>query len=221
MYGQPDGVQLNVYSGDNTGRNTVSLNLSAPDFVTLRRQHPREVNEHLRPLLRELRLEGVFAVEPTTAWQVFADEWKGNNDVAGQITGLLGDLEGDEYPQREKARQALRKLGPDAALVIYRMNRTGLTPEQNCQLDTVLAVHSTLSRADAARMLVDVDFLLDCLYSDDAEIRAVALKHLRQVTGREIALDAAADDYNARVTRVEALRAEFSPKSPTTRKTKG
>jgi hypothetical protein len=193
--------------------------LSAPDFVTLRRQHPREVNEHLRPLLRELRLESVFAVDPTTAWQVFADEWKGNADVAGQVKGLLGDLEGDEYPRREKARQALKRLGPDAALVIYRMDRSGLTPEQNCQLDTVLAVHSTLSRAEAHRMLVDVDFLLDCLYSDDADIRAVAIKHLEQVTKREIKLDAAADDYNARVARVEALRGEFSPKA-TTRRTK-
>jgi hypothetical protein len=215
IYGQPDGVQLNVYAGDNAGRMNVSVNLQAADFVSLRRKYPREVNEHLRPMLRDLKLENVFAVDPTTAWQVFNDEWKGNAAVAAQVKSLLDGLERDAYADRERARQAIRKLGPDAALEIYRMDRADLSPEQNCQLDAVVAAHVSMSRAEAAKMADDVDFLLDCLYSDDATIRAVSLKHLERVTRKNLGFDPA-EEYNARVVRVEALRAELSPKKPAT-----
>lgn len=209
MYGQADGVQLNVYASDNTGRNATNANLAEPDFATLRRKHPREVDQHLRPMMRELKLESLFSVDPMTAWQVFADEWKGNDAVAAQIKALLPDLELDSYPKREAARQAIQKLGPDAALVIYRMDRKGLTPEQNSQLDAVLSAHSFLSRPEAHRLLTDTDFLLDCMYSDQADIRALAAKHLGQTLNREVVFDPK-DDYDARVNRVEVLRNEIA-----------
>src|SRR5439155_15500094 len=109
MFGQPDGIQLNVYGGDNTGRINVSINLSEPDFATLRRKHPREVDQHLRPLLRELKLQNLFAVEPIMACQVFSQDWRGNPAVAARITTLLPEMEADDYHQREAARQELRK----------------------------------------------------------------------------------------------------------------
>ena len=219
MYGQADGIQLNVYGGDNTGRMTTSSNINEPDFMTLRRKHPREVDQHLRPMMRELKLESLFSVDPMTAWQVFSDEWKGNQTVADQIKALLPELEVDSYAQREAARQAMKKLGSDAALVIYRMDRKGLTPEQNSQLDALLSAHSFLSRTEAQRLIRDVDFLLDCMYSDDLDVRATATKHLQQTVKREVAFDPK-DDYDTRVTRVEALRSELSH-SATTKPAKG
>jgi hypothetical protein len=208
MFGQPDGIQLNVYGGDNTGRINVSINLSEPDFATLRRKHPREVDQHLRPLLRELKLENLFAVDEEMAWQVFSEEWKGDQEIAEKLKALLPGLEGDVYADRETARQAIRKLGPDAALVIYRMDRGTLTPEQNCQLDSVLAAYSFMSRPEAQRLTTDVDFLLDCLYSDNPEVRTIAARHLRQTVHREVKVDSK-DDYDTRVAHVEALRAEL------------
>jgi hypothetical protein len=207
-FGQPDGIQLNVYGGDNTGRVAVSINLVEPDFVTLRRKHPREVDQHLRPLLRELKLENLFAVDEGMAWQVFSEEWKGDQAIAAKLRALLPGLEGDAYADRETARQAIRKLGPEAALVIYRMDRSELTPEQNCQLDSVLSIYSFMSRPDAQRLTGDVDFLLDCLYSDNPEVRAIAARHLKEALHRDVTVDPKAD-YDARVAHVEALRVEL------------
>ena len=207
MFGQPDGIQLNVYGGDNAGRINVSINLSEPDFATLRRKHPREVDQHL-PRSRELKLENLFAVDEEMAWQVFSEEWKGDEAIAAKLKALLPGLEGDVYAERETARQAIRKLGPDAALVIYRMDRSSLTPEQNCQLDLVLSAYSFMS-PEAQRLTTDVDFLLDCLYSDNPEVRTIAARHLRQRVHREVNVDPK-DDYDARVAHVEALRARIA-----------
>jgi hypothetical protein len=209
VFGQADGVQLGIYGGENNGRATVSVSVSEPDFATLRRKHPREVDQHLRPLLRDLKLQNLFAVEPIMAWQVFSQDWKGNPAVAARITTLLPEMEADDYHQRDAAHQELRKLGPEAALVIYRMNRESLTTEQNTQLDTILAEYSFMSRPEAHRLLRDVEFLLDCLYSDDEQVRATAVKHLRATTHREIAFDTKDDEQN-RAARIEALRAELN-----------
>jgi hypothetical protein len=222
IYGQPDGVQMSVYGGDNTGRSTASINVSEPDFMTLRRKHARAVNEHLRPLLRDLKLESLFAVDAVTAWQVFADDWRGDDAMTARVRALLPGLDADGYDERDKARQAMRDLGPNGAMTIYRMGRGDLTAEQNCQLDAVLASHSFLSRTEAGRLIGDVDFLLDCLYSEDASIRDVALRHLRKKTGRELPVEPKAD-YAARSALVETLRAELSRTGagPTTRAAKG
>jgi hypothetical protein len=170
-------------------------------------------------MMRELKLESLFSVDPLTAWQVFCDEWKGNEILAKQIRALLPDLDADSYMRRDAARQAIQKLGPDAALVIYRMDRKGLTAEQNSQLDAILAGHSFLSRAEARRLLTDTDFLLDCMYSDDAQVRSVAAKHLQETLKREVAFDPK-EDYDARVARVEVIRNELSH-SATSKPTKG
>ena len=155
-------------------------------------------------------------MDTVTAWQVFAADWKGNPAVDERVRALLPSLDVDGYDQRDKARQAIKDLGPDGAMVVYRMDRSGLTPEQNCQLDTVLGSQAFLSRKEADRLIGDVDFLLDCLYSAEPDVREVALKHLRVKTQKEVAFDVKAE-YDARAARVEALRAELSP--PTSKAT--
>ena len=45
-------VQFSVQIGDSQGTSQTNIQYIAPDFATLRRQHPKEVNEYLRPLLR-------------------------------------------------------------------------------------------------------------------------------------------------------------------------
>ncbi|HEY7118851.1 MAG TPA: hypothetical protein VH475_19840 [Tepidisphaeraceae bacterium] len=218
-YAQPDGVQLGVYGTDASGRPTVGVSLAEPDFLTLRRKHSRVVNEHLRPLLRQLKLEALFAVDRSLAWQVFADDYKGNDALARQVDALLAGLDRDGYQERDAARRAIQNLGPDAALVIYRMNRGALTVEQNCQLDAVLASYSFVSREEARRLAGDVDFLLDCLYVDDADVRATAAHYLEKAVGHQVAFDAADNDYDHRAARVETLRQALSPTAATTRPT--
>lgn len=208
-FGQPDGVQLNVYAGDRTGRQNVAVNLSETDFVTLRRKHPREVNEHLRPLLRELKLENLFVVDTTTAWQVFADEWKRDDVLAAKVREQLVKLDSDSYKERESATASLMQLGPQGALVMFHMSREGLSNEQNSRLDSVVASFSFLPPAEATRMRTDIDFLLDCLYCEDQAVRAVAVKYLERTTRRTLTFDITAD-YEARSAAVETLRGELA-----------
>jgi hypothetical protein len=177
------------------------------------------VDEYLRPVLRGLRLDNLFAVDDLTAWQVFSDQWSPKPAVASAVTRLLPELDRDDYATREAARQALLKLGPDAAMVVYRMNRDGLSPEQRCQLDALLTHHSFLSRAEARRLADDTDFLLDCLYSDNAAVRRIAAGRLGEKLNHPVTVDASAD-YPSRVRQVDALRAEIR-RPATTRDVKG
>lgn len=218
-FGQPDGVQLNVYAGDRTGRQNVAINLAEADFVTLRRKHPRQVNKHLRPLLRELHLESLFVVDTTTAWQVFADEWKRNAGLEEQVKQQLKRLDSDSYKEREAATTTLMKLGSQGALVMFHMSREGLSNEQNSRLDAVVASFSFLPPGEAVKMRTEVDFLLDCLYCEDESVRAVAVKYLERATGRELRIDVSAS-YEARAAAVESLRGELS-KGATTKSAKG
>ena len=208
MFGQVDGVQLTVYASSNTGRMERNVVLLEQDFATLLRKHPREVDQYLRPMMRELRQDSLFAVDDLTAWQVFSDKWKPNAAVASEVTRLLPELDQEDYATREAARQSLLKLGPDAAMVIYRMKRDGLSPEQRCQLDALLTHHSFLSRAEAQRLATDSDFLLDCLYSPNTQIRQIAADRLGEKLNHPVTVDASAD-YPARVRQVDALRAEI------------
>jgi len=206
MFGALDGVQLIVNAIDR-GHVTKNVSLLEPDFATLLRKHPREVDEYLRPLMRQLKLDSLFAVDDTTAWQVFSDQWQGNPAVASEVTRLLPELDRDVYPARETARQALIQLGPDAALVVYRMNRQGLSPEQRCQLDALLTLNSFVSRAEAARLKSSPDFLLDCLYSPNPSIRQIAAHRLAEKLKHEVTVDAT--DEEKRAQQVEALRTEL------------
>jgi hypothetical protein len=208
IYGQPDGVTFTIYGADNAGHMTTNLSFTEPDFTALRRNHGREVDEHLRPMMRELKLESLFTVDPMTAWQVFNDEWKGSAGVNDQIKAILPKLDADNYQQRQSAQQALVKLGPEAALMIYRMDRKGLSDEQNQQLDALLSRYAFLSREEAQRLSSDVDFLLDCMYSDNPEVRAIAARHLEATLKQDVKFDPN-DDYDTRVKRVETLRKQL------------
>jgi hypothetical protein len=219
VFGQVDGVQLTVYASSNTGRMERNVVLLEEDFASLLRKHPREVDQYLRPMMRELRLDNLFAVDDLTAWQVFSEKWKPNEAVASEVARLLPELDRDDYATREAARQALLKLGPDAAMVVYRMKRDGLSPEQRCQLDALLTQHSFLSRDEAQRLAGDTDFLLDCLYSENEVIRQIAAGRLGEKLNRSVTVDASAD-YAARVRQVDALRAEIG-KGAATREAKG
>jgi hypothetical protein len=217
--GTGDAMQLNVYSGGEPGRVSTRISLAEEDFATLRRKHPREVNTHLRPILTELHLESVFAIDPITAWQVFGDDWKPNEAVIAKVKRHLADLESDSYATRAAAGKALKDLGPEGALAIYRMNRAGLSAEQDRQLDAVLAGYPFLPPEQVEPMRKDVNFLLDCLYSDNADIRAIAGRHIREVSGRTISPGEIADG-GARGKAIESLRSQLSPVSPTSRPTR-
>jgi hypothetical protein len=198
-------VHLAVFDRDRT-RN---VTLVADDFAALRREYPREVDQFVRPLLREIRQEAAFAPDAATAWQVLADAWPlGDPSLPGRLAAELPALEDDDFRLREAAAGRLLALGRDAVLVIRRMDRAPLTAEQNAQLDALADRFEPLPRRRAAELRDDATFLLDCLYADEATARRLALARLSKLVGRPLELDVDVP-LDMRVPLVDRLRREI------------
>ncbi|MDB5303731.1 MAG: hypothetical protein JWM97_1280 [Phycisphaerales bacterium] len=202
-------VMLNVVGNDGAG-GFMNVHVIEQDFLTLRRNHPMEIDNWLRPLLRELHQEAAFAPEPGAAWQILADEWPVDGKFGGQIRAKVKALDDENFHVRRKAADELQKLGRDAALAIWKMDRQGLTVEQNLRLDEVVARFKPLTDNEAVRLGDDPHFLVDCLYSDDATARKLALRRLAKVTGKDLDFNPDAPD-EVRIPAVTVLRAKLFP----------
>jgi hypothetical protein len=183
-------------------------NLEAEDFVSFVREHPAETERYVRPMLRELGQEAVFAPDQMVAWQVFSDLWKPDSAATRQVQNLLPSLNADDYHQRDATLGQLQQLGRDGAAVLMHLDRSHLTPEQNARIDRALLPYAQLPLKEAARLRSDPGFLLDCLYSDDSALRKTALTRLRQVVRAEIQFDVDAD-AEPRAAAILALRSQL------------
>jgi hypothetical protein len=199
-------VKLIVTEVGNTGRTPLRVYVGSKDFTTLLHEHPQEVEEFLRPMLRELGQEAVFAPEPLVAWQVFADQWSLPEKLSADVSALLPSLDADDAAVRERASKQLADLGRDVAVALMQLDRTKLSAEQNTRIDAVLAAHTRLSPAEATQRRSDVSFLLDCLYCDDEHFRAAALERLRAVCSRPIDFNPQLPGGGPREAAVAALR---------------
>ena len=188
----------------------MNIDLQASDFFSLVHGHPDECDAYVRPLLRDLGQEGIFAPDPLVAWQVFAETWKPDPAIARQIQGLLPGLDVDDFHLRAQASRELEKLGREGAAVLIHLDRTHLTPEQNARVDLALAPYAQLSTKQAAHLRSDPAFLLDCLYSDDATLKTVAMARLRQVSDPALQFDLTAD-VPARNAAIATLRVRLAP----------
>lgn len=188
---------------------TTTLPFTAPDFFTLLREHPREVEQHLRPLMHELGQEAVFAPDASVAWQVFAEHWEPSSAAAAKVNALLPSLDSSDFRDRERAQSELNSMGREGAAALIRLNRKLLSAEQNVRVDQVLTPYRQLTVKEALRLRSDRAFLLDCLYCDDPEICSAALSRLREMTGQEIPFDLDAR-LNPRIAAVNALREKLT-----------
>ena len=203
-------IQLSVTEFRAPGAAVETLNYGSPDFFTFLRQHPREANMYVRPLLRELGQESVFAPEPMIVWQVFNDLWKPDPQIARRVEELLPKLNADDYHERDSALAKLQHLGRDGAAVLMHMDRSKLSPEQNARVDRALSPYAQLGGKEVARLKSDPGFLLDCLYADDAALRKAAAERLRAVAKPDLQFDVNADRA-ARSAAVAALRQQLLP----------
>ena len=128
-------------------------------------------------------------VDPKLAWQVFAYAFTPSAELQSQLRSILPRLDDASFAQRERASAELAKLGQPAALALMRQNRRGLSNEQQARIDAFIASYKIVTDAEAGRLRGNSDFLLDCLYSDDATIRREALARLRTITGKPILFD--------------------------------
>lgn len=200
-----------VFTNDaSTDHNVESFNCTEKDFATLCRLHPIEVEQYLRPILHLMGQDVVFAPDTNVAWQVLEAKWPVGDRISGEVKRILPKLEDSSSRVRNDATDRLAGLGLSAATAILRMDRSGLSPEQNIRLDNVLS-HYCQIRTDVARQLADdPDFLLDCVYCDDQTVRKLAVARLTLVLGHAVNLDPNAPN-SARIEAVDQLREALDP----------
>ena len=197
-------------------RDNVNLELSASSFAELRRRYPREVEQYFRPILREFAQDHrIFAVDERVAWQVLGAGVEPDPESAEQVKAVLAQFDSDDFRTREAALGELKKLGQSAALVLARMDRSNLSPEQTAGVDEFLAEYLLLSKEDVARLKASPDFLLDTLASEDPTLRKLALAQLKEIVTSGFSFDPAAPP-EARAAQLQKLRAAIGATSPTT-----
>lgn len=211
----PTMARVLVFANDaSTDHNVESFNCMERDFATLCKLHPIEVERYLRPTLHLLGQEVVFAPEVNTAWQVLAADWPVDERVSRQVRRILPELNDASSRVRNDATDQLTAMGLDGASTILRMDRSGLSPEQNVRLDNVIFQFRQISTIAARQLAEDPDFLLDCEYCEDQTIRTLALARLARVLGHPVSLDPNAPEAD-RVEAVEEARGRLHP-SPAT-----
>ena len=197
-------------------RDNVNLDLSAASFVELRQRYPRELETYFRPILHEFGQDHrIFAVDERVAWQVLGADVQHDPKSAEQVKAVLAQFDSDDFRTREAALGELKKLGQPAALVLARMDRSKLSPEQTAGVDEFLAGYLPLSKEDVARLQRSPDFLLDTLASDDAALRKLALAQLEGVAKINVDFDPDASPA-ARTAQLQKLRAAIGANTPAT-----
>jgi hypothetical protein len=168
----------------------VDVKVNAHNIAELRRDNAALMAKYVDPILTTLKQPGLLTrVDPKLAWQVFGDVYQPPAELVEKVNALVKQLNADDFPQREAASKELERLGQPAVLVVRKIDRAGLSDEQKTRLDAFTSKFKTVTEAEAAMRRADPDFLLDCLYSDDAFIRAQALEALSKVMGKTIAFD--------------------------------
>jgi hypothetical protein len=191
--------------------------LTAPDFLTLRRQFPAETTKYLEPIFHRLHADGIaFSTDPKVAWQVFAPDARPDPSIAVKVNQILPRLDSDNFRDREAASADLKKLGQRAAVVLWKIDRSLLSAEQNSRIDAFLTDYQPITENDANRLRADPTFLLECLYNTDEFLVTTALSHLEQIAHHPIPFDRILRD-EARREAVNALREKLIP--PTTEPT--
>lgn len=187
-------------------RSSHRIDLRAEDFVRLCRTHWREVDEYLRPILRDYQQEAkVFAVPAEMAWQVLEADALPDPQVAARVEKIVSELDSEDFRQREKAVLELRELRHSAVAALRQLDRSRFSPQQNSGIDSLLAELAPLSPSQVKQLAGSVSFLLDVLYNDDPVLRGLALDRLSRLTGRRVELDGNLDPA-ARADAIAKLR---------------
>jgi hypothetical protein len=194
----------------------VELTLTAPTFAQLVLDHPREVDEFVRPILRDFGQEAaVFAPDPKAAWQVLADDATLDPAIVERVNAAALKLDAESFRDREAALTALQEIGQPAALVLMKADRHAMSPEKQSNVDTFLAPYLPLAADEARRLRDDPHFLLDCQSLDDATLRALAWKRFKSAANPKLQYEPHADAAT-RAASLSRLRASLRRHTPAT-----
>lgn len=217
-----DTANVNLHLANNQIRLTVSrrqagrinqpLNVVASSFAELYARHPDECRRYVRPMLKRFAGEDPLAIKAADAYRLFP-ELQPDPRVMGQVMELLSALDSPVAAERNRASQALARLGAPGVLAVLRMDRAFLTPEQHARLDEFIAAHDDRRFADADEARKDPWVLVDCLEFDDPAVRTAARAVLAALLGGDVKFDplappearsAAADRLRDRLAKLPA-----------------
>jgi len=202
-------VRLYVSKLKSDGSPDLQVRHTAQSFRELCLQYPQDINQYVRPILRELKQESaVFAPDAKLAWQVLSEDWKPSQSLIEKVRALVGKLDAGDFKQRSAAMEELKGLGQPAAIVLLKTDRSKLSAEQQGAVDSLLESYVLVSNDQAAKLREDLDFLIDTLSSDDPQLRQLAWQRLEKLTNVQVQFDPAADPA-ARADAIERLRASL------------
>jgi hypothetical protein len=166
--------------------------LSAPTFRELRWRYPRETQQFLVPILRDLQSQTFLAPDPRLAYQVFDTHFKPDAELSKKIDAALQKFDAEDFQTREAAGRDLSALGQPAALALIHADRKGWSIDRWNGVENFLSQYRALSANRLKDLKTNPAFLLDCLYSPDPQIRAFSAAALNPMLAQKI--DPAATD---------------------------
>ena len=181
--------------------------LRAESFEQFRQKSPAEFEQYVKPVVELLGLAGLLKPGPADIYRVFS-EIQPSPESERRLLEIVAALASVDPAQRTAASQQLEKLGPPGVLAALRLDRSILTPEQSSRIDTFLRSQSSQTN-NPQRLRHEPLFLVDCLESDDLEVRKLALAELKVALNRDVSLDFTADAESLR-RAVAGLRKQIA-----------
>jgi hypothetical protein len=190
--------------------------VSAPSFVELRRRYPRETQEFVVPILRDLQQINVLAPDSRITSQVLQTQPLPDEELKKKMDAVLEKFDSDNFQEREKAAEDLTALGQPAAAALMHADRKGWSIERSNGVDAFLAQYKAMPNDETGALRKNPIFLLDCLYSSDEKLRTAAAKLLEPMA--KITIDANAAGAN-RDEMIDRAYRKLYPPLPTTKPT--
>jgi hypothetical protein len=185
----PGQTTLRVQEMTDNGDQPVDLVLSAPDLATLAREHPDEVRLYVRPVLEEIDAEAILQPDPHVQWQIFGPFATPDPATIAAVRRLLPLLDASSFAERQSAVTQLVNLKTPGAIALMHVDSRALSPEQIARIAEILKPYHTLSPDQADQLSQQSEFLLDCLASDDPELRRLACRQLKKVVKSPVDFD--------------------------------
>jgi hypothetical protein len=199
----PSQVNFTVYEFQ-PGKQAQPKQMVAPDLEMLRIEHGDDVDEYLRPVLRELHQESVLGVS-YRALQVFGSAIKADDKAVAALKSRLGDLNSEDSAIRNHTYAELYEMGPRAARAIAEVDVSNVGVEARSRLEELQIRYRQLSEVEVKSFGDDARFMIACLNCDPVEVRTAALEALNAKFKKTFSFDVNAS-VEARTVAVQQLR---------------
>jgi hypothetical protein len=193
-------------------------NVSAANFRELRIKYPRETQEFVVPILRDLQAESILAPDNRIAAQVLGLEVKPNEALSKKLSAALAKFDSDNFQEREQAAKDLAALGEPVAAVLRHADRAGWSLDRQSGVDDFLAQHKSMPQDESSKLREQPIFLLDCLHSSDKEIQNKAADLLDKMSQMKIDLRGTIVARDAMIDRLYAKLFPPLTTQPTSRR---